>query len=375
MRIAHIANMYGPKSGGLKTAVNQLSREYAELGNQVLIVIPGASSSFHRDGNILIAQIKSPQIPFSGGYRVIVKIGTVIEHLGNFQPDVIEISDRTTLLKVANWAKSHSIPTTVFAHERIDGVLAAFLSWMPFRKQIAQSWNKRTINIATRVIATTEYASQEFQDLGHIPSPHSRLGIIPLGVDLMQFNPDSTSKTPATFGLNDPYILACTRLSKEKDPIFLLEIAKELKRREIKTTIVVIGTGPLEGKLREISIRESLNLHFLGFIQDKSDIASLMSAADSFLAVGPIETFGLAALESLACGTPVLCRNSAAIAEVIDSKSGRALSRDAAAWVDTIQEFAEANREDLRVFSRARAETFSWSRCAQSLLELHGSPA
>jgi len=46
-RIAHIANMYGPKSGGLKTAMNSLSREYQEMGHEVLLVVPAKRIVLH----------------------------------------------------------------------------------------------------------------------------------------------------------------------------------------------------------------------------------------------------------------------------------------------------------------------------------------
>jgi len=95
-RIAHIANMYGPKSGGLKTAMNSLSREYEELGHEVLLVVPGKKDSSSQSGNITTVTVSSPVIPFSGGYRIILNSGEVIRLVKNFDAQVLEISDRTT---------------------------------------------------------------------------------------------------------------------------------------------------------------------------------------------------------------------------------------------------------------------------------------
>ena len=96
-----------------------------------------------------------------------------------------------------------------------------------------------------------------------------------------------------------------------------------------------------------------------------------MSAATTFLAVGPIETFGLAALETLASGTPVICRAEAAISEIICEESGRALTRSASAWADAIVEFNGLDREETRTNARARAEKFTWKETADQLLRFY----
>jgi alpha-1,6-mannosyltransferase len=127
----------------------------------------------------------------------------------------------------------------------------------------------------------------------------------------------------------------------------------------------------MEKRITRIIESEELNVILLGFVADKEFLAKLMSQASAFLAVGPIETFGLAALESLASGTPVICRQEAAISEIISLKSGSALPRNAAQWRDQIIDFLHLDRESVRSHARARAETFSWERSADMLLDLY----
>jgi glycosyltransferase involved in cell wall biosynthesis len=95
----------------------------------------------------------------------------------------------------------------------------------------------------------------------------------------------------------------------------------------------------MEQKIRQTVAAEKLNVILLGFVGDKEILARLMSSAEVFLAVGPIETFGLAALEALASGTPVICRSEAAISEIITSNSGAHRPRNAAIWAETAQQF------------------------------------
>ena len=165
MRIAMLANMYGPKSGGIKTTLNSLSQQYEKLGHEVLVITPSDKDFVEQVGFIKKVSIASPSIPYTGGYRIIVRSKKIIEVLNSFHPDIIEISDRTTLISVARWARGKKIPTVFFAHERLDGVLSAFLPRFPFRRLLITNWNRLTNRIFTRIVATTEYAAFEFKKI------------------------------------------------------------------------------------------------------------------------------------------------------------------------------------------------------------------
>lgn len=373
-KIALIANLYGPKSGGLRTCVNELAKQYVKLDHEVLIIVPGVKFQNRVEDGVTRIELPSTRIPFSGGYRLILNTKKVIERLSAFNPNRIEISDRTTMLRVANWARKQGIPTAIFAHERLDGVLNAFGSWLPFRRAIARRWNAYTAEICTKVIATTQYAAEEFLSIGYESSstPYGKLNIVPLGVDLELFHPTRRLKKPTTLpSFPERYILAATRCSGEKDPFFLLEIARELLVNNVKVPLVIAGSGPLQRKMIKKVKNNNLDVLFTGFVDDRKELAKMLAGADAFLAVGPIETFGLAALEALASGTPVICRESAAISEVIDDQCGLELPRNASTWATAIDNILKKDRETLRQASRSRAENFSWTNSVERLVELH----
>lgn len=358
--------MYGPKSGGLKTTINELSNQYSSIGHKVLIIVPGERTSESISGSISRFEIKSPKIPFSGGYRIIFNLKNTLQILQEFNPDVIEISDRTTLMIVSLWAKLKNIPTLFFAHERLDGVINSFFPKLPFKKALVTSWNLLTNSLFTNIIATTKFAAAEFQDIGS-----NKLKIVPLGVDLTTFFPNYFELPEELDNKFRGYLVTATRVSREKDPELILEIARELKRQNINLPIIAYGAGPDLFKMQNKAHSEQLNIYYLGYIANKKHLAEKIARGYVYLAPGPIETFGLAALEALACGTPVICRESSALKEIISENSGYALPRDPILWVNSILELISGDRQAQRISARERAEGFEWRTTANSLLSIH----
>jgi alpha-1,6-mannosyltransferase len=104
-----------------------------------------------------------------------------------------------------------------------------------------------------------------------------------------------------------------------------------------------------------------LPVHFVDFVPDRRSLAAIMASADVAIAPGPAETFGLAALEALACGTPVVVDRASALPEVIED-AGVAVDGDGAAFARGVQELLTRNEAMRRSHARRQAEQFCWSR-------------
>jgi alpha-1,6-mannosyltransferase len=72
VRIVQLANFYGPRSGGLRTAVDQLGAGYTASGHEVVLVVPGerATETILPSGVLRITR-PAGKIPFTGGYRAV----------------------------------------------------------------------------------------------------------------------------------------------------------------------------------------------------------------------------------------------------------------------------------------------------------------
>ena len=167
-------------------------------------------------------------------------------------------------------------------------------------------------------------------------------------------------------------------MSREKHPARSIEALKVLLERGINARLIYVGIGPMYVDLREKS--KNLPVTFLGYIADRERLAEILATADVSLAPGPIETFCLAALESLAAGTPVVASNTSAVGEFLLINTSEPVGAIAG---NTGHEFANAiervleMRHDPKLPQRCfhQAENFPWSATLSLMLKLHGDSA
>ena len=82
MRVVQVANFYGPRSGGLRTAVDRLGAEYCAAGHEVFLVVPGRYSDWRElPSGVVRISLPARLIPFTGGYRAVLP-GPVTSLLG-----------------------------------------------------------------------------------------------------------------------------------------------------------------------------------------------------------------------------------------------------------------------------------------------------
>ena len=369
MKIIHIANFYGPKSGGIKTTLHHLGTEYSKMGHDFVYMVPG--TKFSRANTEFGGCITLPswKIPFTGGYRVIRSNRQIKALLFSLNPDRIEISDRFTLSGIGSWAKRRNIPAIVFSHETLKGLIKNFcgISLGNFAK-----WHN--IRLASRfdyVVTTTNFAAKEF-----IEAKRSNVVRIPLGVDLDNFSPKMFNPELREKLLKggDVLLVHCGRLSPEKKPERSIEMLRELLSRGVNARLIYIGSGPLHRKLYASS--RDIPVTFWGYVANRDLLAEMIASADVFIAPGPIETFCLAAMESLASGTPVVASETSAVGEFLNDSDlgilGKTAANNGAAFADAVEEVLELMRRDstIRARCRTQAEKFPWSQTTQSLHSL-----
>ncbi|ELP67454.1 glycosyltransferase [Streptomyces turgidiscabies] len=367
LRIVRLANFVAPSSGGLRTSLRELGAGYRAAGHDPVLIVPGERVSDRDTEQGRVITLPGPLLPGTGGYRVLTDKRRVAALLAELAPDRLEVSDRTTLRWTGKWARRARVPAVMVSHETADGVLRTWGLPENLSRHAADTLNARTAHTYARVVCTTEFAEREFVRIGA-----RNVVRAPLGVDLVRRHPSLRDPAVrAAHAREDELLLVmCSRLSVEKRPGTALDALRALLRRGQRARLVVAGDGPLRARLEQRARERGLPVTFLGHVADRPLLGALQASADVCLAPGPAETFGLAALEAMACGTPVVASASSALPEVIGS-AGAVAADDGEAFADAIRLLLGRPERERRETARARAECFGWSTAVEAFLAAH----
>ncbi len=361
MRIVQVANFVSPTSGGLRTTLRHLAQGYAQHGHRVIQIVPAKADGRveHPWGTEI--QLRGPALAGTG-YRFLLDVRRVQRELTRLGPDALEVHDRTTLRGLGPWARGNGVPALAVSHERLDRWLN---QWLPARlplRGLADRSNGALARSFDTVVCTTQWAADEFRRVAA-----GNLVIVPLGVDHEAFSPRFEPSDDS----DGPLLIMASRLSREKQPEIAVEAVRELGRRRINARLIVAGDGPLRRQLEAAS--QGLPITWLGFVSSRIELADLYRAADFALAPGPVETFGLAALEAMACGTPAVVNWRSALPEIIGKSAGRVSAGSGFSFADAVQDLLAQPAAPLRLAARARAEEFSWDLTVNGMLAVHHS--
>ena len=176
------------------------------------------------------------------------------------------------------------------------------------------------------IIISTQDEADTIKDIYNISN--NKLNVIPAGVDLNLFKPKDKVQSKAQLGFNtEKIILAVARLEPLKGLDILISAIYKI---ENNSDITLLIAGDYLNNQNEFERLKTIvngldltkNIKFLGNI-DHNKMPIYMSAADVLVMPSYYESFGLAALEAMACGTPVITsRNSGAKTFIEQGRSG-----------------------------------------------------
>ncbi|SEG90259.1 alpha-1,6-mannosyltransferase [Actinacidiphila yanglinensis] len=370
LRIVRVANFVTPVSGGLRTALRHLGEGYAAAGHEPVLVVPGPERSDELTSQGRVITVPGPEIPGTGGYRVLARRAPVEALLARLAPDRLEVSDRTTLRWTGEWARRHRVPAVMVSHESADGVLGTWGVPTPLARRFGDALNRRSAYAYTRIVCTTAWAAAEFDRIGA-----RNVVRAPLGVDLAAWHGGHHDpEVRARYAREDEALLVlCSRLSPEKRPDDALDALAHLRGQGVAAVLVVAGDGPLRARLTARAAAARLPVTFLGHVARRPELAALLATADVALAPGPVETFGLAALEALACGTPVVASSRSALPALIGPAGAAAATP--AQYAHAVRRLLAVPAETRRATARARAELHPWPAAVAAFLAAHDAPA
>ena len=210
---------------------------------------------------------------------------------------------------------------------------------------------------ALGVVTVSEFSRRELIDLAGLDP--SRLTVIPGGVDA-RFAPGADrTRAAERLGLARPYVLTVATDDRRKNVEKLAPVARALATEGIE----LVWAG--DRRPYFAAAAEAAGVRSLGYVDD-ADLPGLYAGARAFVLPSRYEGFGLTCLEAMACGTPVVAADRAALPEtcgdaglLVDPDDGTALTRAVRIAATDV-----AAREAMRAAGLRRAAQFSWDRTA-----------
>lgn len=314
MKICDLTQFYSPLSGGVKRYVHEKIAfiEQHSPADEHILIVPGPTTERTSAGRSRIYSIHSPLLSRSSRYRALLNLRAVEEILERERPDIIESSDPYQIAwKAIASGAALKIPVVGFYHSHFpEAYLRSTGKYLgrtatDFVMDLAQRYVRSLYNRFEATLVPSEPLAEVLTGWGVANVRLVRLGV---NTDIFKAEPDDRSSTRQSLGLpNDRQLLLYVgRLSRDKNTQTLFDAFDLLERRRPgQFHLLVVGDGPQRDGLIALQ-RRGASVSWIQYCTDSLDLARYYRAADLFVHPGVQETFGLVALESQACGTPVV---------------------------------------------------------------------
>jgi D-inositol-3-phosphate glycosyltransferase len=235
---------------------------------------------------------------------------------------------------------------------------------------------RRLIQQADSIIASTN--DERIQIIRHYGATPGQVRVIPCGIDLKLFKPQDQQQAREKLGLrrHQPVLLFVGRLDPFKGPDLLLRTAAMM---EEKAQIVIVGGKSSNDKdmkqLKELAaqLKISKRVHFIG-ARPQYELPVIYSAADVTVIPSYHESFGLAAVESLACCTPVVATRAGGLTTVVqNNETGFLVPRGPGFFAERLDSLLQ-NPVLLKQMSKAARPSvlqFNWKNVASKVQDMY----
>jgi alpha-1,6-mannosyltransferase len=372
LKICDLTQFYSPRSGGVKRYVHEKAAYIDKYspGDEHVLIVPGPKTEVASNGRARIYSIRSPLVSRTARYRALLNLRAVEEIIERDHPDIIESSDPYQIgWKAIAIGRALKIPVVGFYHTHFTEAYLSSAAKLFGRAggrrimKLGRDYVRRLYNRMEATFVASEPLAEVLRSWG-VRNVH----VVGLGVniDIFKPRPDDAAATREALGIerNRKLLLYVGRLAPEKNTLALFRSFELLARRRAgKFHLLVIGDGPHGAKLRKLQKRFQEVSWIRGYAEPP-ELARYYRAAELFVHPGVQETFGLAALESQACGTPVV--------GIAGSYMDKIILHEQADWAhkNTPEALAEAiekwSTKDLaslgRAASRLAQERHAWQR-------------
>ncbi|MGF1677654.1 MAG: glycosyltransferase [Candidatus Methylacidiphilales bacterium] len=344
-----------------------------------VLLVPGERDEVKRDGRLVTCTIRSCRINSTSRYRILTRLGKAQDYLMELKPDLIESGDPYHL----GWQLIHTgqllrIPVVGFYHSHFpEAHLRTVLKFAgPWVRDVvlayAQDYIARLYNGFHTTLVPSMFLRGLLETWGVDNARY-----LHLGVDTGVFRPDGhAGLRREDLGIRPDHqvLLYIGRLAGEKNTKTLLKSFEMLEEKNPgRFAFVVVGDGTHRESVRSLAERAGC-FYWEPYCGDSKRLGDFYRMADCFVHPGVHETFGLVALESQACGCPVVgIRGSYMDANIFAGLEHWAERNHPAELAAAVERILKA---DPRALGRAASDRvlkqFSWRTVFTQQWEIYG---
>ncbi len=227
----------------------------------------------------------------------------------------------------------------------------------------------RMLARCARVVAVSQNTRSDLLEAFKLDP--ARIEVIGEGCDRAIFRPRSAADIAGVrtrLGISGRYLLYAGTFSRHKN---LSSVATALLQLPSDVSLVLVGRkdagayAEFEALVRQLGLTS--RVHTPGYVT-RDELAVLMSGASVFVYPSRYEGFGLAPLEAMACGAPVVASRVASLPEVV-GEGGRLLT-EGEAWGPALQAVLESARAEWSARAVSQSNRFHWHDAVARVLAL-----
>lgn len=296
MHVLHVYKDYAPVLGGIEQHIGLLAPRQAARGMRVtvLVVAPRARDGGPSAGVTVEQGVEVIRVPRWATIASTPIAPGLLGALRRLRPDVTHVHAPYPPAELAQWCLGRRRPTVVYYHSDIVRQRRLKRLWLPLQA--------RFLRQVDRILTSSDAYARSSPVLAALPG---RVSVLPLGVDLERFAQVPRHDVNAVRDrFPEPRVLFVGRLRYYKGLDVLIDAMAMVPAR-----LLVVGRGPMD-ELWRAHARASAAADRITFLGDVSatELAALQAAADVFVlpSTQRSEAFGLAQVEAMAAGTPVV---------------------------------------------------------------------
>jgi alpha-1,6-mannosyltransferase len=344
--VADVTLLYGERSGGIRTYLDEKARFAAATGAfEHHVIVPGRRER-HTAGR---HELRAVRLVTSNGYRLPLGAGSVKDTLRAIRPDVVMLHD-PFWRPLGITAEAHRLGARVVAVHHASVAMNA--AGVPGPDGIYRPLLRRVYKHAYEHVDAVMSVVDSRPDSGRDATLPLRLGLHPA------FRPG-----PA---IRRDHVLYAGRLAWEKGVLDLLEAAAVAGE---PWPLWIVGDGPagraVRNRIERLGLERRVSL--MPFVSDRFELARMYREAACVVQPGPHETFGLVAVEAAASGARVVASASAPSTRALGKLVKTFAPGDHVGLARAIDR-ARASRTD-SASAAALADSLAWPRVFAAELE------